>query len=625
MFYLIGLGLGDPSDVSIKGKQIIKRCQKVYLEAYTSIMLHGAKEDLEAYYGRSIDVADREMVEQNASELMMGTAGATSQGLADSSATDVALLVVGDPLGATTHTDLILRAKKNGIPVSIINNASVLTAVGLTGLDMHRFGEVVSIPFWEETWKPKSFYDKIAKNLKDGLHTLCLLDIKVKEQSVENIVKNRKIFEPPRFMRTDQAATQLLQIVYDIEAAEEDPVTSTDADTCSTIDCVTRDRKLKKRSADSGATCSSSLLPDSTCIACVRLGSPKQQNVFSTLQGLCELNLGEPLHSMVVCSQLTDVENCNCKSLAQYFTGCNTETNAASPDSGYLQLVGLGLSLDDLTVKGLNAIKQASVTFIDEQTRLILRSIQPEESDLFKNLSGLINEDDLKCLQTVFDLQKTGFRLSCDSEMVLESLRGGKNVAIVVWGDPLVFTDYCTLVAKVINENLHFNVIHNTSVMNSIACCGLQLYSFGETIQFPLAATELSNDACLSVLGNENSFYNKIDRNLSKSLHTLCLLHGSQESSCESSHSLSFVKPNEAAAMLIKVQERKKESSNISGLSSLAIGIAGLGGSELQLKTCTLKEMTEQEFNAGPVYALIIVGATHPLENDCLRELTEKI
>lgn len=46
MFYLIGLGLGDPSDISVRGQQIIQKCERVYLEAYTSILLHGAKDAL---------------------------------------------------------------------------------------------------------------------------------------------------------------------------------------------------------------------------------------------------------------------------------------------------------------------------------------------------------------------------------------------------------------------------------------------------------------------------------------------------------------------------------------------------------------------------------------------------
>jgi diphthamide biosynthesis methyltransferase len=41
MFYLIGLGLGDVKDITVKGLEIIKKCDRVYLEAYTSILTTG--------------------------------------------------------------------------------------------------------------------------------------------------------------------------------------------------------------------------------------------------------------------------------------------------------------------------------------------------------------------------------------------------------------------------------------------------------------------------------------------------------------------------------------------------------------------------------------------------------
>ncbi len=43
------------------------------------------------------------------------------------------------------------------------------------------------------------------------MHTLVLLDIKVKERTVENILKNKKIYEPPRFMDCNVAVQQLLE------------------------------------------------------------------------------------------------------------------------------------------------------------------------------------------------------------------------------------------------------------------------------------------------------------------------------------------------------------------------------------------------------------------------------
>ena len=42
--------------------------------------------------------------------------------------------------------------------------------------------------------------------MKNNLHTLCLLDIKVKERTEENIFKDKKIYLPPTFMTTQVAA-----------------------------------------------------------------------------------------------------------------------------------------------------------------------------------------------------------------------------------------------------------------------------------------------------------------------------------------------------------------------------------------------------------------------------------
>lgn len=121
---------------------------------------------------------------------------------------DVAFLVVGDPLGyvalrlihrsgisetasvsATTHTDLLLRAQARGIKTETIHNASIMTALGSTGLQLYNFGQSISIPFYTDSWKPGSWYDRLEENLKFGMHTLVLLDIKVREQSEENFIK----------------------------------------------------------------------------------------------------------------------------------------------------------------------------------------------------------------------------------------------------------------------------------------------------------------------------------------------------------------------------------------------------------------------------------------------------
>lgn len=44
MFYIIGLGLGDAKDITVKGLEIIKKCDRVYLESYTSLLTVGQEE-----------------------------------------------------------------------------------------------------------------------------------------------------------------------------------------------------------------------------------------------------------------------------------------------------------------------------------------------------------------------------------------------------------------------------------------------------------------------------------------------------------------------------------------------------------------------------------------------------
>ncbi|CAN3354921.1 diphthine methyl ester synthase [Diutina catenulata] len=256
MLYLIGLGLSHPSDITVRGLETIRKCQRVYLEAYTSILMAASTDELERYYDKEVILADRELVETGADEI-----------LKDADTIDVAFLVVGDVFGATTHTDLVIRAREMGIPTESIHNASVMNAVGACGLQLYNFGQTVSLVFFLDNWRPDSFYDKVKQNRQLGLHTLVLLDIKVKEQSWENMARGRKVYEPPRYMDIATAAKQMLEV-------EEK-----------------RDEKA--------------YTPNTPCVAVSRLGSPSQKFKAATLSELAEYDAGEPLHSLIVMGRQT--------------------------------------------------------------------------------------------------------------------------------------------------------------------------------------------------------------------------------------------------------------------------------------------------------------------------------
>ncbi|CBY35212.1 unnamed protein product, partial [Oikopleura dioica] len=160
-----------------------------------------SQEEIEKTYERKVILADRTMVEQE-SDIMLENADKE----------DVCFLVVGDVFAATTHSDLVLRCKEKNVPYEVLHNASIMTAVGCCGLQLYNFGETVSFCFWDDSWQPDSYYDKIVKNRKLEYHTLCY-DIKVKEQTIQNLMKGNNIFEPPRYMKTHEAAQQLLDII----------------------------------------------------------------------------------------------------------------------------------------------------------------------------------------------------------------------------------------------------------------------------------------------------------------------------------------------------------------------------------------------------------------------------
>ncbi|TPX71685.1 hypothetical protein SpCBS45565_g00831 [Spizellomyces sp. 'palustris'] len=254
VLYIIGLGLSDEKDITVKGLEAVKSCSRIYLEAYTSILGVG-KERLEAFYERPIIIADRDMVETESDAILQ-----------DADKVNVAFLVVGDPFGATTHTDLVLRAQERGIPTIPIHNASVMNAVGCCGLSLYQYGQTVSIVFFTETWRPDSFVEKIGANRQMGLHTLCLLDIKVKEQSIENLARGRKIYEPPRYMSIPTAVTQLLSLTTNAYS------------------------------------------PTTIAVGLARLGSTTQKIVAGTLEELQSVDFGPPLHSLVICGKMHFLE-----------------------------------------------------------------------------------------------------------------------------------------------------------------------------------------------------------------------------------------------------------------------------------------------------------------------------
>jgi diphthine synthase len=182
----IGLGLNDEKGISLRGLEETKTADHIFIELYTSLLPDFSLKHLEALTGKRVHEVSRRKLEEENGALILNAAekGKT------------VFLVPGDPFVATTHVTLRIEAEKRGIKTRIVHGTSIISAIiSLSGLHNYKFGKTVTIPLPENS--SETPYNVIAQNRKLGLHTLCLLDLKVDEK---------------RFLSVNEALALLLKI-----------------------------------------------------------------------------------------------------------------------------------------------------------------------------------------------------------------------------------------------------------------------------------------------------------------------------------------------------------------------------------------------------------------------------
>ena len=185
--YFIGLGLYDEKDITLKGLEVARRCDVVFAEFYTSLLAGTTLDRVEELIGKPIRRLSREEVELHFERIV----------LSEAKERDVAFLTAGDPMVATTHSDLRIRAKELGIESYVIHAPSIYSAIAITGLQIYKFGKSATVAYPEKNWFPTSHYDVIKENMERNLHTMLFLDIKAEQN---------------RYMTANEAMEILLQV-----------------------------------------------------------------------------------------------------------------------------------------------------------------------------------------------------------------------------------------------------------------------------------------------------------------------------------------------------------------------------------------------------------------------------
>lgn len=162
---LVGMGMGRLEGMTHEALQAASAAEHRRYEAYTALWPDEELERLEARIGAIQRVMRPEVEEPD--EL-----------LALASTSLVALLVVGDPLQATTHVDLQLRAAEAGVECRVFHGLSITTLVtGAVGLSNYKFGRQTTLTYPYGGWIATSPLEVVAVNWAQNLHTLALLDL----------------------------------------------------------------------------------------------------------------------------------------------------------------------------------------------------------------------------------------------------------------------------------------------------------------------------------------------------------------------------------------------------------------------------------------------------------------
>jgi len=229
----IGLGLTGEKGLTKEALEALKRTDIVYLETYTSPIPTNLAKALKAKEASRTFVEDGREI------------------LAEASKMNVVLLCYGDPMVATTHMELRIRAEKQNIKTGVIHNASIYSAIaGETGLHSYKFGRTVTMTRAAPA-KNLYVYHSLHANLLNGLHTLILLEYD----------KGSEFFLSPN------------------EATE------------SLLETEAEQKKL--------------VIPrDCFIIVCSRIGQKDQRIVAGTAESLSKKIFGKPPHAIILTGEL---------------------------------------------------------------------------------------------------------------------------------------------------------------------------------------------------------------------------------------------------------------------------------------------------------------------------------
>ena len=267
---LIGMGPGGISGMTLAAVNAAKECDYRMYEAYTALWNDVEISTLENKVGK-IQKIMRPQVENPVKILKLAKESL------------VAVLIVGDPLQATTHVDLQLRAVDSGIKCEIIHGVSITTLVtGAIGLSNYKFGRQTTLTYSYENWIATSPLEIIAINKMQGLHTLVLLDLDPTGEGIGNQVPMQPVDALQSILLMQEKLEDRLS-----EFPNESLIESLKLEAC------------REMCSNMGAL---------RVVLCTDMGTDKQNISYIDLEDLKQAESGH-MHCLVIPGEINEIEN----------------------------------------------------------------------------------------------------------------------------------------------------------------------------------------------------------------------------------------------------------------------------------------------------------------------------
>lgn len=243
-----------------------------------------------------------------------------------------------------------------------------------------------------------------------------------------------------------------------------------------------------------------------------------------------------------------------------------------------LIFVGLGLyDLDDISIKGLKAIQDADVLFLESYTS-ILTGTNP---DLMSRAYG----------KPVHILKRQD--VEQNPEPVLSAAENGIAV-FLTGGDPMVSTTHADLRIRAEERGIKTRIIHGSSIVSAVCgLTGLQNYRFGKSCSIPYPAKNWFPRTPLDTILS----------NIKQNLHTLVYLDIQDNR---------YMSVQEGIGLLEELMKGSSESID------LYVGVARAGSEKPVVAAGSSKKLQDIPFGS-PLHILVVPAGLHEIEAEYLR------